>query len=390
MRVLFVTPSLPWPPDQGARIRAAELIRALPREVEVDLWWIERPDEPELPIELQERCRSTRRFERSRPNWLERLAWPRAARWFHSGELASALAEPSRDVDLVHLDEPSLLPHWPRRPSVRGCLQHHKLESVLADALAEAEERRGRPARSLRLDAERWRELEREAALRLPRQLVCAAEDAARLRERFTDLHALVVENGVDPNHFAPQGSQRDPDRLLFLGSLDYGPNQDGLRAFLRDCWPTLRAAKPGLRLALVGRGSAPELEAACAFDSRVEWIGRVDDERPWLARAGALIVPLGIGGGTRIKLACALAMRTPVVSTRIGAEGLALEDGVHLRLADVGPDFTAATLAALESGADDPIVDAGRERVIERYSWRALAARLADDWRSFAENPSG
>ncbi|MCA8979008.1 MAG: glycosyltransferase [Planctomycetes bacterium] len=384
MRVLFVTPSLPWPLDQGARIRAAELIRALPHHVEVDLAWIARPDEPEVPAELRTRCRTTRRFERSRPSWLERLAWPRAARWFHSKELTAALAAPLAGVDLVHLDEPALLPHWTQHARTAACLQHHKLESVLADALADADARRGRSATAGRLDAERWRRLELDAMVRVPHQLVCAAEDAARLRKRFPDCDPVVVENGVDPRWFAPRDTPRDPDRLLFLGSLDYGPNQDGLRAFLRECWPALREARPALRLALVGRGSAPELEASCAFDPRVEWIGHVDDVRPWLARCGALIVPLAIGGGTRIKLACALAMRTPVVTTAVGAEGLELQDGVHVRRAELGPQFTRATLAALDAGTDDPIADAGRERVLERYTWDRLATRLADAWKSF------
>jgi glycosyltransferase involved in cell wall biosynthesis len=385
VRVLLITPSLPWPPDQGARIRTAELIAALPGDIEVDLWWVARPDEPEPPDRLRERCGELRRFDRSRPNWLERWAWPRAARWFYSNELKSALAEPPPEVDLVHLDEPPLLPHWRPSAAVPVCLQHHKLESVLADDLADAEQRRGRPAGALRLDAERWRRLEAEAAELVPHQIVCATEDAERLSDRFTGLAPLVVENGVDPAYFTPRDTPRDPNQLLFLGSLDYGPNQDGLRAFLREAWPALRSARPELRLVLVGRGTAPELEAASAFDSRVEWIGHVDDARGWLATSGAMIVPLGIGGGTRIKLACALAMHTPVVSTKIGAEGLALEDGVHLRLAEPGPDFVRATLAALDAGSDDPLTTAGRQRVLERYAWDRLAARLADGWRSFA-----
>jgi glycosyltransferase involved in cell wall biosynthesis len=255
---------------------------------------------------------------------------------------------------------------------------------VLADALANAARERGTPSSALRLDADRWRHLEADAASRIPAQIVCAEEDADRLRERFTAIDALVIENGVDPDFFVPREIPRDPNLLLFLGSLDYGPNQDGLRDFLAHSWPALRAARPALRLALVGRGDAPELQSACAFDPRVDWIGEVDDVRDWLARCGALIVPLRIGGGSRIKLACALAMRTPIASTTIGAEGLALKNGVHLRIADSAADFVTATRAALDSGTDDPLTSAGRKRVIERYAWKHLAARLAEGWRSF------
>ena len=380
VRVLFVTPSMPWPPDQGARIRSAELIAALPPAVELHLWWVARPGEPQLPEVLRARCASVRRFERSRPSLLERWAWPRAARWFWSRELGSALQDALPPVDLVHLDEPSLLPHWPDRATAPVCLQHHKLESVLADSLADLAPDRAEAARQ-RLDAERWRRLERDAAARIPAQLVCAAEDAQRLRAAYPWLNPVVIENGVTPERFAPRAVARGPHRLLLLGSLDYAPNQDGLRSFLQECWPGLRAARPDLQLDIVGRGAAPELEAACSFDPRIRWVGPVDDPRQHLAAAGAMVVPLRVGGGTRIKIAEALAMRTPVVSTQIGAEGLDLRSGEHLRIATLGEEFVSATCAALDALPDDSITAAGHARVLERYTWRALAGRLAETW---------
>lgn len=386
MRVLFITPSLPWPLDQGARIRAAELIAALPADVVIDLWWIARPDEPAIPDRLSSRCNELRRFERSRPSLLQRIAWPRAAHWFHSNELTAALRRPLPGIDIVHLDEPALLPHWSETSRTSGCLQHHKLESVLAAALALSAQSAGAEFRASKLEAERWRHFEADAVRKLPNQIVCAAEDAQRLRSRFEGFHPVVIENGVDPLEFAPRDAPRDPNRLLFVGSLDYGPNQDGLQAFMRESWPALRAARPNLRLTIVGRGEAPELRAACAFDSRVDWVGHVDDVRPWLANCGALIVPLRIGGGTRIKLTYALSMRTPIVSTATGAEGLAVLDQRHLRLAEPGPAFTAATLGALDSESDDALTAAGRELVIERYSWEHLSRRLAATWRRFAQ----
>ncbi len=382
MRVRFVAPSLPWPPDQGARIRAGGLIAALPDDVEVELWTVARPGEPAPPASLLERCVEWRRFARSRPNAIERWAWPRAARWFHSAELRDALARTTRDdADVVHLDEPSLVPVLPDAAPFAACVAHHKIESELAAARAGVEGF-GAAWRS-RLDAVRWDRVEADAAARVALHVVCSREDADRLRARFPHLDPVVVENGVDPSRFdARRRDAREPDHLLFLGSLDYAPNRDGLAAFLRTTWPALRAARPGVRLSVVGRGDAPDLRERCAFEPRVAWVGEVPDPRPWLARCSALVVPLRIGGGTRVKIVEALAAETPVVTTDAGAEGLALVDGVHAFRAELGDAFARATIAALDS-AGGPVPRAGRALVAERYDWRALARRLADAWRA-------
>lgn len=385
MRVRFVAPCSPWPPDQGARIRAAGLITALPRDVEIELWTVARPGEPDPTDAILERCVEVRRFRRSRPSALERWAWPRAARWFHSAELRDALTRTSaRDADLVHLDEPSLVPSWPDRNDVAACVAHHKIESELARARANVEGV-GAAWRS-RLDAARWDRVEADAAARLPHQVVCSREDADRLRARFPQLDPVVVENGVHvADHAPPPADRRERDHLLFLGTLDYAPNRDGLASFLRTTWPHLRDARPELHLSVVGRGHAPELRELCAFEPRVDWIGEVDDARAWFRRCGALIVPLRIGGGTRVKIVEALASETPVVTTEAGAEGLALQDGVHAFRAELGAAFARATLEAVDAiGGEVP--RAGRALVEARYDWSVLAARLARAWRDMAD----
>jgi polysaccharide biosynthesis protein PslH len=156
------------------------------------------------------------------------------------------------------------------------------------------------------------------------------------------------------------------------------------LRYLLDDILPTLRAARPGLTIDVVGSDPSPEVRALAAPGINI--IGSVSDVRPHLERAAALIAPLRIGGGTRVKLVEALGLATPVVTTTIGAEGLRLVDREHLRLADTPDAFARAVLEVL----DDP--DGGRamgERGLafarERYTWDRLAARLLEHWQHAA-----
>ena len=178
----------------------------------------------------------------------------------------------------------------------------------------------------------------------------------------------------------------RETDRLLFLGSMSYGPNVDAVQYLVGEILPLVRAIRPGLTLDIVGADPAPKI-LALASDS-IHVTGRVDDVRPYLRRAACLVAPLRIGGGTRLKLVEALGMRTPVVSSFIGAQGLDLEDGKHLRLAHAPADIAQAVVDVLAdpAGADD-MARRGRRLVRERYTWKQLGERLLHQWERIASD---
>jgi polysaccharide biosynthesis protein PslH len=206
--------------------------------------------------------------------------------------------------------------------------------------------------------------------------------DAQRFREQFGVKRVDVVENGVDTAYFQPQARRRDPRRLLFLGSLDWRPNLDGVRVFLDRVFPTLKLAEPSTRLCLVGRNPPETLRQQVAATPGVELYANVPDVRPYLADCGLMVVPLRIGGGSRLKILEALAGGTPVVSTRIGAEGLALEPGKDLTVVPEIDDLTHALLKAMNH--PEPLqtqAETGREKVLERYDWDRLAGQLEQVW---------
>lgn len=383
MRVLFLSPTLPWPLDAGGRIRTWQLLRALREKHEVHLWAVRQPDAPEeTAARVREVCAELRLFERSPLPLLRRVLAPAPSRWFHSAGRDEALEQLDPETfDVIHVDELCQVRAVPDALEARSVVHHHKLDLELARALFEK-------GRASRLEALRWRRLEREAALRFDTHLFCCAPDARRFAERHRAARTAVIENGVDLEAFTPDGSERERRHLLFLGSLDYAPNLDGLAWFLRSGWRPLRRAFPDLRLSLVGRAPAEELRGP--LPEGVVRVGPVADVRPWLRRSTALLVPLRIGGGTRLKIVEALATECPVVTTAVGAEGLALEGGRHLHLARSPNELVVAVAGLLEDPREARRrAHAGRERVAERYGWERLAGKLTEAWAESARATS-
>ncbi|MEO0649794.1 MAG: glycosyltransferase [Planctomycetota bacterium] len=382
MRVVVASPFVPWPLADGGSIRTFHLLRHAAREVDVTLLAVSSgADDPQALGALREAIGSVEILPRSKPSLLRTLTRAKIERWFASEALERRLAQidRNRQADLFELLELPVARTAPSGLRTPVLLQHHKLDTDLFARLAGE-----RPSAAQRFDLAKLRRLERSAARLHPHHLTCSAEDRALLLERYPDLDIAVLPSGYDPDHFHPDGTTRDPHTVLFLGSLSYGPNVDGLRWFVDRIWPSVRERRPQTRLQVVGREPAPEVQAL-ASDS-IEIVGPVPDVRPYLRAAACLAVPLRVGGGTRLKIVEAMGTATPVLSTRVGAEGLELTDGQELRLADSPEAFAGALLQLL----DDPREAAalGRRGLTEaehRFQWSALAARLVACWRRVA-----
>ncbi len=383
MRVLFVGAWLPWPLSSGGKLRVFHLLRTAGREAEIHVHTVLEPDqEPSLARHLEQHVASVRCYRRGPVGPIARWTRPKLERWFFSRELHRALAaELASDAfDLVHVDELALARALPRRSPVPLVQHHHKLDTVLF-------ERTTAGAGPLRhFDLAKLRRLERVSTRRTRHHLVCGEPDARILAARYPHLAIDVLPSGFDPETFRPSEppAPREPDLVVFVGSMSYAPNVDACVHFVERVWPRVVARRPDARLELVGRDPAPAVRRLAS--ERIVVTGEVPDVRPHLARASVVVVPLRIGGGTRLKLPEALGMGCAVVSTRVGAEGLALEDGEHVALADDEEAFAERTVALLA----DPVAAAalgarGRARALERYGWDALGAELAAIWRRVA-----
>lgn len=385
MRVAFITPYLPYPLDAGGKIRSFHLLQGLGRAHEVDLYTVHRGRAPEVVAPVRECCRSvlSAPLEDGNGRWARATNGLRPfTRAIASFQTPASLAEirgrlASGGYDLLVSDELCMTPYSAglpgRKLAARQKIEHRHHQAVAARRMAG-------PRRLLAaLDLARLRRLERLAMAGADAAVCCSDEDARLLGVLNPALAVAVVPNGVDPGHFQALPEAQGPPTLVFVGTLDYPPNVDGLEHFFRAIHPRLLRLVPEVRVRIVGRNPTREV---LAWGGRpgVTVAGSVPDVRPHLAEAGVVVVPLRVGGGTRIKILEALAAARPVVSTTVGAEGLELRDGEHLLLANDPHAFARSAARLLEDGhLRRRLTEAGRRLVLERYAWSDIGRRFAE-----------
>jgi glycosyltransferase involved in cell wall biosynthesis len=216
---------------------------------------------------------------------------------------------------------------------------------------------------------------------RAARHVIAVSENDFRtMREDYGVSHLSVVPTGVDFHYFSPEAQHEKQSDLVFVGSMDWFPNNDGARFFVEQILPLIRRRRPTCRVAFVGRNPDPAVRQLARRDPDVIVTGTVPDVRPWLWGAAISIVPLRIGGGTRLKIFEAMAARVPVVSTSIGAEGLPVSNGDHLLIADEPSLFAESCLELLEDeDRRQRLASAAQALVAARFSWEFAARELED-----------
>lgn len=231
------------------------------------------------------------------------------------------------------------------------------------------------------------RDYEREECRRYDRIVAVSADDRVTMEREYGLANVEEIPTGVDTDYFRPGGKIRpEPNHLVFTGSMDWLPNEDSIRYFTAQILPLIRQSIPDIKLTVVGRNPFPGLIELGKRDPAIMVTGRVDDVRPYIERAAAYVIPLRIGGGTRLKVYEAMAMEKPLISTSIGAEGLPLSDGEDLLLADTPDDFAAAVVRVLRDRALAQKLGAHAATTVrERFGWDRVAERFANICRRAA-----
>jgi sugar transferase (PEP-CTERM/EpsH1 system associated) len=227
----------------------------------------------------------------------------------------------------------------------------------------------------------RMRRLEREQCLRFDHVVAVSEEDAAVFREQYGVRKVSSVPTGVDTEFFRPSGTEAQrPSNIVFTGSMDWMPNEDGMSFFVGEILPAIRREVPDATLTIVGRNPSARVRALAEGRPYVTITGTVPDVRPFLEQAAVVIVPLRIGGGTRIKIYEAMGMERAVVSTTIGAEGLDVRDGEHILLADDPAAFAESVVALLrEPARASAIGQSAATHVRTHFGWASVAEQFAD-----------
>jgi len=190
-------------------------------------------------------------------------------------------------------------------------------------------------------------------------------------------LNVETVENGVDLQYFVPDYNRRVGKELIFVGSMNWRPNQDAIKYFVEDIFPLVLEKDNDIIANFVGQNPPPFIEKLNDIPG-IKIVGRVDDVRPYVHNGAVYIVPLRIGGGTRLKIIEALAMGKAVVSTRVGAEGLNVTDGQDIMLADTPEEFADKIMVLMhDAQLRNKLGAAGRKLVESFYGWDMLADKL-------------
>jgi len=203
-------------------------------------------------------------------------------------------------------------------------------------------------------------------------------------REKIT-----TVQTGVDIEYFHPSAGKEKPNVMVFTGSMDWMPNEDGILYFVAEVLPLIRREIADAQLIIVGRSPSAKVRELATRDSRIQVTGTVDDIRPYMDQAAVYVVPLRIGGGTRIKIFEAMAEGKAVVSTTLGAEGLPVTHEQNIIIADQPEDFAGRVVALLRDAQKrEKLGTAARKLVEENYSWKSVARQFAEVLAKVARRP--
>jgi glycosyltransferase involved in cell wall biosynthesis len=362
VRILWLKTELLHPIDKGGRIRTYHMLRELRRDHEITYLSL---DDGNAAADARERAAEYCHHlitipHHTRPKFsagfyldLTRNLATRLPYFIMKYESAEMRREIERvvaggEIDVVVCD--FLMPaiNLPDRVNCATVLFQHNVEAVIWKRHFEVQRN---PVKKGFLYGQ-WRKafaFEREMCRRFDKVVAVSAEDREIMRADYGIDNLDEVPTGVDTEFFRPSGEiEASKHGIVFTGSMDWLPNEDAIRYFMREIMPLIRKKLPDATLTVVGRNPPSSLVDLSKEDRSLVITGRVDDVRPYIEGAAAYVVPLRIGGGTRLKIFEAMAMEKPVVSTTIGAEGLPLTNGVELLLADEPETFGDAVVKVL------------------------------------------
>jgi len=400
MKILWLNTNFMHPTTKGGQIRTLEMLRHLHRWHEIHYVAIENPQEPEGPARAHEYSTRAYPFRYRIPRKTSvAFAAQLIAGLFSNIPLAVGRFNPpgmrkfvedllARErFDAAVLDFLPPTTYYPDRP--HSVLFQHNVEFMIWRRRVQTE---SRPLRRYyyELQARRMFEYEKQACRESGHVVACSDADARLMRESFAIDHVSTVPTGVNIEYFTrpgqSAGATTKPD-FVFVGSMDWLPNEQGVLWFTHEVLPLIHRKRPGATFAIVGRTPPPAIQAL-ARDGCITVTGTVADVRPWFWEAGVSVVPLLVGGGTRLKIYEAMAARTAVVSTTIGAEGLEYKHPDNIRIADTPQDFADHCLDLLDNpDTRRQMTEDGWEMVNSRFSWEVVA-RCFDSILASAPKP--
>lgn len=403
-RLLFLCQTLPFPPDGGVWIRTYHVLRILSQGFDITALCFERSGRAgrDGQIDLETSRAALRKFADVDVFALPQRRCTLRFGWDHIRSLLLGrvytryvydsasfrrrlrMLLASERFDVVHMDSLDLARYLPACCGVPVAVVHHDLESGLLRRRAEVEPNRWTRA-YLRYQSRLMADVERYWCPRVDLNVVVSDHDRMALQHHAPGARVAVVPNGVDVGAFSPD-HDADDGSIAYVGGTSPFPNLDALILFCTQMLPHLRHMLPDVPVRWVGRATADE-QTYYRERHRVELTGYVDDPAPLMQSARCHIVPLRIGGGTRLKILNAWALGKPVVSTRIGCEGLAAVDGTNLLVRDDPIAFAVAVAVVFQDAAlRRRLGEQGRLTAQRTYSWDVIGNRMLKSYSKLLE----
>lgn len=406
-RLLFLCQTLPYPPDGGVWIRTYHVLRLLARDFDVTMLCFERMgtasgrDDGSVARSLEHlsslarvecfpipQARNRARFVRDHLMSLL-TGRPYTNYLYDSAPFSRRLSEVlEAGFDVVHIDSlVDLSRYLPALGSIPAVCVHHNVESELLRRRARIV--RGWRAAYLRHQADLLAAEERRWAPEVALNVMVSDEDALVLARIAPGARTVTVPNGVDTGEFTPApGGERG---CVFVGGTSWFPNLDALDYWCDDILPRLRALRPDAEPGTWVGQASPQEKEDYRKRAGVTLTGYVPDVRPFMRDAAVFVVPLRVGGGTRLKILNAWAMGNAIVSTSVGCEGLEARNGENILIADTPESFAAAVHRLLgDTDLRRRLGRAGRETAERLYSWDVIGSEMARHYLDIASEGRG
>jgi sugar transferase (PEP-CTERM/EpsH1 system associated) len=396
MRILFLISQLPYPVDTGAKIRGFNLIKSLSDRHDITLVAFgDKTDE-----EIKKYCKNVVLTPKKHGNpYIQAIAnifsqYPYSVDKYYSRQMEEKIRVLLRDsnYDLIHCDSLQMSRNILRFTSIPKVLTEHNIESQILKRAAQEEENVLKKF-YLYYQYLRLKCYEIYTCKQFDHVITVSEEDKKFLTKFITEKKISVVPNGVDTNYFNAQYTIRNTqyeDSIVFTGSMDWLPNIDAVKYFCKDILPLIWKVKKNLKFYVVGRNAPKDILELGKKDGRIVITGSVEDVRPYIEKAKAFVVPLRIGGGTRLKILEAMSMNKAIVSTSIGCEGLKVTDRENILIANKSCDFASRVLDLLDNEKlCNELSTNGRNLVEKIYDWQMISTELNKVWTNAASKGS-
>ena len=393
MKILWVKSDFLYPADTGGKIRSYNILKQLSGQHEVSYLCLtdEVPSDSALKhvrdlgikVEWLE-FKTERKFS---PAFYLKLLFnlfsprPYVINKYRDKRISAKIQEyiDRNDVDVVVCDFLEMSINMLDVRGVPKVLFQHNVETEIWRRHFEVTTNPLKKA-YLYIDFQKFYNFEKLACSKYDDVLVVSESDGDLLQKMYGVKHTTLIPTGVDIEYFHAQKDKVEPGNIVFVGSMDWLPNQDAVKFFVDDIYPHIKARHPQAKLCLVGRRPPEVIKVLEKLDDSITVTGTVDDIRPFVDRAQVYVVPIRIGGGTRIKIFEAMAQKKAIVSTTVGAEGLPVSDNKEIIIKDGPREFAEAVCQLIDDAKLNEKISRGGYRLVTgKYSWEKIAVNFSE-----------